>query len=553
MLNPSMRVVLASILLLVAALPVLLAGEGAAPQQRPLSWSGGGRGYGGAPEQHRVAQPRSGEGIFSSLSGPEDTVLSLTITLRHGPPVSQTPEETAEAGAPADTVFRQGEPIDVAFTITNEGEKSFRYIDVEGSRPGGMGQYRLVVTDERGRRLADPWKVWGGGGRSGGLNLADISPGESFTKHVYLNQWVMPLSPGHYTVVGVYWPHPHGARWGYAAVPHCLPVEMDVRPRTEADLKAYVRRLGGELQSDEPQRRLQAVRYLGFSGSLHALSDIARTLYDEGQNVAFRAGEAFRYMTDRNACIRVLLRTLDERGPITRLQYLVAHYKVPKSRTLAPTIKGLSDPDATRRAAAARTLGQYYDMGDAALVPLLGTLKDKDPGVRQAAVSALWNYRLPKATAALLAASYDPDEQIRRLVIQTLGILKAEAAIPRLSELLVETPMIACAAVDALRKIGTAEAVEALRDGLEVVEETVRVRTAAALLSLGDDSVRALLADALESASFPWLASDICNLLGNAVEKRGIPGPGPEGKTHMIDPEAWLKWLRQSPRDLTTP
>ncbi len=478
--------------------------------------------------------------------------LSLTITLRHGPPVGQTPEEAAAASAPAETVFLQGDPIDVAFTITNQGEYLFPYLDRNSDRGGRMREYAFEVATEQGKRLEDPRVRWGGGWFGGGKGLQRVlRPRESFTKHVYLNQWVMPLAPGRYTMVGVYQRGDLG-RFDEGATVRSQPVEIEVRPRREVAMKGYIERLALELRSDEPKHRLQAIRYLGFTGSAYALPSITSGFYDKGDNVAFWTGKAFLYMTDRDACVNALLTPLNERGPAPGLHQLLYHYEIPKEQTLAPTIKGLSDPDPARRTSAATALWGYSDMGDPPLDALLSALKDEDPQVQESAAAALSNYRVPKTTEALLAASYDPDEEVRRKMVNVLGTIKPEAAIPRLRELLEDTPRVAATAVRGLQKIGTPEAVEALHHGLAVEEEKVRMRAALALLSLGDDSVRTLLAEALESA-LPGPASDICSLLNNAVEQRGIPGPAQIGSRRSYQPEIWIKWLRQEPSQPAVP
>jgi hypothetical protein len=69
---------------------------------------------------------------------------------------------------------------------------------------------------------------------------------------------------------------------------------------------------------------------------------------------------------------------------------------------------------------------------------------------------------------------------------------------------------------------------------------------------MGDDSVRELLAKALETAQ-PGPASNLCNALGNAVEKRRIPGPGPEGSPWGVDRDAWIRWLRREPDPTAEP
>jgi len=78
--------------------------------------------------------------------------LSLTIALRHGPPVG---EELAE-DAPPDTVFLEGEPIDVAFTITNVGETPFKYADRNDDSSGRLDEYEVQAISADGQQMDDP-------------------------------------------------------------------------------------------------------------------------------------------------------------------------------------------------------------------------------------------------------------------------------------------------------------------------------------------------------------------------------------------------------------
>jgi len=477
-------------------------------------------------------------------SGQDHPVLSLTIALRPGPRIGQTPEDATKAGAPAARAFDQGSPIDVAFTITNDGQAPYRYRDRNYDRSGRMPEYAVEVTDEQGRKLGDPRKLWSGGWVGGGLSGgANLPTGGSFTKHVYLNQWVMPLGAGRYTAIGVYKPMQPAPEAPVGPL-RSAPVPFEVRARSEADLRAYIRLLGQELDSSKAECRLQATRYLGFTGSPRALQHLAASLYDDGPNVAFWAQEAFLYQTDREACVQALLAALESRGAASGVTHLLQHYDVPRSRTLAPTAKWLSDPDPKRRAAAASALARYSELGDAALTPLLAALGDQDTGVRQAVAGALCMYRKARATQALLTATHDHDVNVRFKAVWSLGTSHAGAAVPRLQELLHDVPVVAQEAVRSLEAIGTPAAKEALGHGLNLADDRSRMMAAGALLALGDDSVRELLAKALEAAD-PALREFIHNQLNMAVQKRRIPGPRPDG-AWCYDSRGWVTWLRQA-------
>jgi HEAT repeat protein len=210
--------------------------------------------------------------------------------------------------------------------------------------------------------------------------------------------------------------------------------------------------------------------------------------------------------------------------------------------------EGVSDPDPERRAAVASCLTHYYAIDDAGIDLLLTALRDEDRQVRLNVAMGLHDSPLPKNAQALLVASHDTHEQIRRLVVDALGRMRAEAAVPRLRELMADADtIVAEIAVRGLANIGTPQAVEALRKGLAIPADRVRARAAVALLELGDDTVRELIEEALQAARWErsGLADDICNWLCQAVAQRGIQGPGPDVWLYRSQPDAWLKWLRQ--------
>jgi HEAT repeat protein len=468
--------------------------------------------------------------------------LAVAIALRPGPPIGATPEQVA-ALAPPTTVFYQGTPVDVAFTITNRGAQPYGYQDRNHDRGGRMDEYRVEVADERGRALPDPRSLSRLAGPGGGLSVpTELVPGQSFTKHVYLNQWALPLPPGSYSVTGVYdrswFAQPPGA-----APVRSEPVSIEIIPRGPADLRAYISGLGAEAGSDEPARRRQAVEYLGFTGSVDALPYLTAALYDESPGVGFGAGQGFLYITDRQACIAALLAALRTRGCHHLLGWLLQLYDVPPEDTLSDTLAWLQCNEAPKRAAAANVLQGYGALGEAALGPLLAATKDPDATVREQAISSLLAFRDARVTQALLAATRDAEPGVRQTAALRLGVVGTEAAIARLEEMLRDTPGVAQEAAKALEATGPAS-MEALRRGMTVPDRRVAFVCMTTLLEFGDDTVRPVLRDALAQADRD-LQAFARNRLGLAVEKRRIPGPGENGSAYSQSTEAWLKWLER--------
>jgi HEAT repeat protein len=117
-----------------------------------------------------------------------------------------------------------------------------------------------------------------------------------------------------------------------------------------------------------------------------------------------------------------------------------------------------SSPDAYQRWKAAYGLGWIPGQAPA----LLALLEDPDVDVRRQAVTSLGRQGDPQALEPLLATLGDPNSFLRTTTAQALGALRDARAIPALREALQDpTALVAAAAADSLRRLG--EAAEAPR------------------------------------------------------------------------------------------
>lgn len=460
--------------------------------------------------------------------------LTLKIELRPGPPIGQTPEAAAQS-TPPQAVFEEGQPIDVAFTVTNRGTQPYMYNDRLGDVSGRMEQYAVKVCDEQGHVRDDPrqlskWDpLWGG--LSGGPG--PLAPGASFTKHVYLNQWTMPLPPGLYTACGTYLvdralrSYPTDPTLGFASAP----VAFEIRRRD--DMSRYINSLTDGLESREPEKREQTITYLGFTSSLEAVPYIISGFYDDSDNVAFEAYISFLYMRDAKGCADVLLKSWEDRGPAYRLQERLHNYQVPKERLLPGVLKALKSPHAKVRATAATCLGTF---GDAAVEVLVSATNDPDASVRSAATAALCPYRSPAAIGAVLRVSHDPDEKVRLTAVDVLASSHGPAYRARLRKMLQDTPAVAHAVIlDADRAKLTPDD---LRYGLHATDDLIRIHTAVALFGLGDDSMRAVVARGIKHLTRQD-QENVCWWLRSAAMRRKLSPPAFALSTTQI----WIDWL----------
>lgn len=155
-------------------------------------------------------------------------------------------------------------------------------------------------------------------------------------------------------------------------------------------------------------------------------------------------------------------------------------------------VKLLADPDAQKRADAARTLGRKGEEARRAVPDLVAALKDKDADVRRNSAEALELIRSLNRThvPALVVALKDPDVDVRISVASALSKmgLEAKAAVPALiSSIKDSDAKVRLHTAAALAKIGEEgkEAIPSLTEALEDTEIDVRCSAALALAKMG--------------------------------------------------------------------
>jgi len=96
-----------------------------------------------------------------------------------------------------------GEPIYLAFNLTNTGSKSI-LMSVNGIQWGVHGAYRIEVFDARGAKVPDEY----GNGMfafSTVAGMTEIKPGSVYVDRLYLPTFIKFKQPGEYTVVASRW------------------------------------------------------------------------------------------------------------------------------------------------------------------------------------------------------------------------------------------------------------------------------------------------------------------------------------------------------------
>ena len=460
--------------------------------------------------------------------------LSLQIELRPGLPVGYVPNAAIEK-PPTKTIFEEGEPITATFIVSNRGTQPYSYFDRGYDRSGRMGEYALEVTDTQGLRQDDPRH---GGWCLGGIGQTrQLAPNESFSKEICLNEWVMPLPPGKYTVCGLFnsvlfgKDYPRDTPWVRSA-----PLEIEIVAR--ADMKAYVERIGHLLQTTTGDLQKKSIVCLGYTGSPEALPYLVPALFGANDE----SYDAFMYLRDTEACAAALLAALEEHGSTWWVDDLLQRYQVPRERTLQYVVRGLASPDREQRIRCAQTLEKYSKLGAVPFAALQDAAHDPDASVRSAAVYSLRVFKQPAGVSTVLEASHDPE--LRLGAVFALSCQGTDEAMARLQEMAADEPQIAHEVIRVAADSKSPLAKNVLIAALPSPDKMVRIHALAALFGLGDDNVRYTLADEMATMHPSTQAQIIEPWLFSAVGRRNLVMPKWSASQEEYG-RAWVDWLRQ--------
>jgi HEAT repeat protein len=156
------------------------------------------------------------------------------------------------------------------------------------------------------------------------------------------------------------------------------------------------------------------------------------------------------------------------------------------SRFFDAYVRALEDRDSEVRLRAGRAIGAFQDAR--AIDVLLRNLASGDPEMQTHAAISLGKRKDPRVTPALLAALRDPNWMVQAYAALSLGDLQDPAAVEPLLALVRETAENSArfAFIEALGKIGDARAYETLISCLQGENFITRKQAADALLRLGD-------------------------------------------------------------------
>ncbi len=186
---------------------------------------------------------------------------------------------------------------------------------------------------------------------------------------------------------------------------------------------------------------------------------------------------------------------------------------------VAGLVMALEDSDMGIRELAADLLAQMKGVTAAQL--LVRFLGHADIGTRNLAAEILVKIG-GEAVPALLDDIDNEDYEIRKFIVDVLGLIKDPAAVNQLChKLLDENANVAGSAAEALGEISSREAVPALTGAFEKVEDA-RLQAAEALGKIGDPSALDKLYEFMETDD-PIVKFAVLEAIGNIGQKDSVP------------------------------
>jgi len=190
-----------------------------------------------------------------------------------------------------------------------------------------------------------------------------------------------------------------------------------------------------------------------------------------------------------------------------------------QDEAVAGLIMALEDPDLGIRELAADYLTQIK--GDTASQLLIRFLANEDIGTRNLSAEIL--VRIGKdAVPALLSEIDNDDHDVRKFIVDVLGLIKDESSVEAICGKLKDSNInVVCSAAEALGEIGSSRAIKALVEAYQSTED-VRLQAVEALGKIGDPSAQDYLVKMLDNQD-PMILFAAIEALGN-IGQRDVVG-----------------------------
>jgi len=331
-------------------------------------------------------------------------------------------------------VVKAGDEIAIEFRITNRGTNDYKYPNRTYDRSGRMPEYMLVATNGSGEAVPDVLKVGGFGG--GGFQYAFLKPGESFTKVIPLNRWALIKGPGRYDVTGTYHAEVVSNNPAVSSGPFISsipiasdPIAVNVLPRTEAEMDAYISDLTNQIASLSPKQIYPYGPYppgsIGPTPELDKLLEkltytcnpkivptLLNTMYLPGHG-GFWESEAIRFYVPHTAEVRnavIEAATGHGLGPNGTMSYLLKEFNCTKEE-MKPLIERALAPENEQEWATGAGLAQQFG-DDAFTERLVAIAITPRNNAQTAAIDALAYNRTDEGVKTLKELLSDPHQNI---------------------------------------------------------------------------------------------------------------------------------------------
>ncbi|MDD5131622.1 MAG: HEAT repeat domain-containing protein [bacterium] len=295
------------------------------------------------------------------------------------------------------TVF---EPVQIQFTIKNISQQPVSLNNLSWQN-GSRWLYALRIYDAKKNRII-PAGQYVFRKEPEPEEITMINPGEIFEHYLAIEEMYNRLSPGKYTLVGLYHNNPYNRDiddqlWVGELV--SKPVEVEIEPLTTEALDLYISHLR---QGDDAQQQFRAMQILA--------------LHQEPRAISFLRGIALQ---ETNANNTEAIKALG----------LIGEEAIPALSSL------LVNLDQSRWPEIIFALGMTKSTKAIPyLVPLL--LVKQEENISAWALKALANIKDVQSRDLIVLKLKDPRETIRQIAVEALGKSKDERFIPLLLEML---------------------------------------------------------------------------------------------------------------------
>ncbi|MCP4536595.1 MAG: HEAT repeat domain-containing protein [Chloroflexi bacterium] len=237
------------------------------------------------------------------------------------------------------------------------------------------------------------------------------------------------------------------------------------------------------LQDENPQVRAAAACALGMADSPDALVHLLGALEDANMWVRYYAARSLGWYASPGVLEALAHLAQTDRVPMVRAAVAEALGQIGHPDALPPLLAAMRSPDPGQRLLALNALGRQGGSGAEGTLQWVAAT-DAEPPIVQAAIDALVRLATPEAVAALVALTVDSARREACIIaLVGLGQEQTEWIAQGLDHAHVE---VRRATVNALAQMKNPRASQALRAALQDEDESVRLAATTALQQLGE-------------------------------------------------------------------